>query len=104
MDTTLARTLPAGCAAVVRAATTADPCPSGVEPDVLAALGFTARLDEVAVLPPAAAGEPVCVVVGMGAPASGVGPTEIRRAAAVGVRTVRDRSTVAVDLAAGSLP
>ena len=99
MDTTLARTIPAGCAAVVRAATSADPCPPGVDADVLGALGFTAQLDEVVVLPPSAAGDPVCVVVGMGDPPAGVGPTEVRRAAAVGVRAVRDRTAVALELA-----
>jgi len=99
MDTTLARTLPPDCVAVVRAGTLDTPAPAGVDPDALRALGFTGRLDELAVLPPGAPGDPVAVVVGMGAPADGVGPTEVRRAAAVGVRAVRERAVVALDLA-----
>ena len=98
MDTTLARTLPPECDAVVRAATTTQPCPPGVDPDQLRALRFTGRLDEVAVLPPVDEGQPLCVVVGMGQPDGGIGPTEVRRAAAVGVRAMRERSTVALDL------
>ena len=98
MDTTLARTVPSGCHAVVRLATSAAPCPDGLDAAVVGAVGFTGRLDEVAVLPPVEAGGPVIVLVGTGDPVGGVGPTAVRRAVAVGVRAVRDRPSVAVDV------
>lgn len=96
----VSKSLPAEATAVLRFATAADPSPDGLDVEALCSLGFEGRLDQVVTLPPVGGGGPVTVVVGLGDPVGGVGPTALRRAAAVGVRNAARHASIAVEFTA----
>ena len=100
MHVDVSKSLPAEATAVLRFATASDPSPDGLDVEALCSLGFEGRLDQVVTLPPVGGGGPVTVVVGLGDPVGGVGPTALRRAAAVGVRNAARHASIAVEFTA----
>ncbi|MPY94714.1 MAG: hypothetical protein GEV08_17115, partial [Acidimicrobiia bacterium] len=69
---------------------------SGLDVDLLGRLGFEAKADQVQVVAPDDGG-PLVVAVGLG-PDDTLGPTSLRRAAAVAARACKRHGAVAVRL------